>query len=71
MRKKRLNISVLMQIEDISTGNEEALRATLPGYKTIIYGKDMNELMEGVKIFLEYWEEEGKHEIRKTTKARK
>lgn len=71
MRKKKLNIRVLMQIEDISDGKEKALKATLPEYKATVYGEDMNELMEGVKIFLEYWEEEGKYKFRKTVKARK
>lgn len=50
-----------MQIEDISDGKEEAFAATLPEYdNAVVMGADLNELMNGVKAFLEYFKESKK-----------
>jgi hypothetical protein len=61
MGKKKLKTRILMQIEDISDGKEEAFAATLPDYNNaVVMGRDMNEIMEGVKALIEYKTEKRK-----------
>jgi hypothetical protein len=63
MAKRKLKIKILMQIEDISDSKGEAYSATLPEYNNaVVMGRDMNELLEGVQAFLEYWEENQKRQ---------
>jgi len=51
-----------MQIEDISDGKEEAFAATLPEHNNaVVMGRDLNELMEGVKAFIEYQKDKKAH----------